>query len=107
MAINLQQVSFTYTPNRKKIKNVYALDLFIANVNFRGKGIGTKLLYMVKDYIKQKGGEVIIVDPHTDNLRALHVYEKVGFKIIKTLKAHEMHDGKLVDCYLMECDLTK
>jgi len=86
-------------------ENVYALDLFIASEEYRNKGIGTKLLNLVKDYLKNLGVRVLIVDPHCDNLRAVHTYNKVGFKIVKTLKEHEMHDGIMVDCYLMECVL--
>lgn len=39
MAINLQQVSFTYTPNRKKIKNVYALEDASLSINTNGEFI--------------------------------------------------------------------
>lgn len=86
-------------------KNVYALDLFIADEEYRNRGIGTKLLNLVKGYLKNLGARVLIVDPHCDNLRAVHTYNKVGFEIVKTLKEHEMHDNIMVDCYLMECIL--
>lgn len=86
-------------------KGVYAFDLFIANVDYRDKGIGTRLLNLVKDYLNSLGASTIIIDPHCDNLRAVHTYNKVGFEIVKILKEHEMHDGILVDCYLMECVL--
>ena len=87
-------------------KKVYAFDLFIGETDYWNKGIGSKLLQMVKEYLKVFWlAEILIVDPHTDNLRAVHVYKKLGFKIIKELKSHEMHEGKLVDCYLMECSL--
>lgn len=39
MAINLQQVSFTYTPNRKKNKNVYALLDASLSINTSGEFI--------------------------------------------------------------------
>ena len=34
--------------------------------------------------------------------RALKCYQKAGFRIIKILPEHELHEGKMRDCYLME-----
>ena len=50
----------------------------------------------------EKGANAVILDPHADNPRAIRCYEKVGFKKIKFLPKHELHDGEKVDCYLME-----
>ena len=33
------------------------------------------------------------------NIRA---YQKAGFRIVKSLPGHELHEGKMEDCWLME-----
>ena len=50
----------------------------------------------------KKHADIIILDLYVDNLRAIRCYEKVGFKKIKFLPKYELHDGEMVDCYLME-----
>ena len=84
-------------------KVVYGIDQFIGEPEYWDKGIGTKFMKLVLQYLtKEKGAEIVILDPHADNPRAIRCYEKVGFKKIKFLPKHELHDGELVDCYLME-----
>ena len=88
---------------KSKTKSVYGIDQFIGEPEYWDKGIGTKFMKLVLQYLtKEKSAEIIILDPHADNPRAIHVYEKVGFKKIKFLPKHELHDGEMVDCYLME-----
>ena len=45
----------------------------------------------------------IIVDPEITNERAIHVYEKVGFK--KTMIVEETDGSKMVTAQLMEMDI--
>ena len=44
----------------------------------------------------------VILDPHQNNPRAVRAYQKAGFRIIKPLPAHELHEGVMEDCWLME-----
>lgn len=82
---------------------VYGIDQFIGEPEYWDKGIGTKFMKLVLQYLtKEKGAEIVILDPHADNPRAIRCYEKVGFKKIKFLPKHELHDGEMVDCWLME-----
>lgn len=84
-------------------KIVYGIDQFIGEPEYWNKGIGTAFMKLVLSYLKtQKNAEIVILDPHADNPRAIRCYEKVGFKKIKFLPKHELHDGEMVDCYLME-----
>lgn len=84
-------------------KIVYGIDQFIGEPEYWDKGIGTKFMKLVLQYLtKENNAEIVILDPHADNLRAIRCYEKVGFKKIKFLSKHELHDGEMVDCYLME-----
>ena len=81
---------------------IYALDLFIGEPEYWGRGIGTTFVRLLLVYLfEQLGADWVVIDPHVDNPRAVRSYEKAGFRKIKILREHEMHDGKLVDCWLM------
>ena len=85
---------------------VYSMDQFIGEPDYWNKGIGTKFMKMILDYLKEeRKAKAVILDPHKNNPRAIRAYEKAGFKIIKDLPKHEMHEGIKEDCYLMECRL--
>ena len=84
-------------------KVVYGVDQFIGEPNYWGKGIGTQFMKLVLTYLtNEKKAEIVILDPPADNPRAIRCYEKVGFKIVKSLPKHELHNGEMIDCYLME-----
>lgn len=36
------------------------------------------------------------------DLRAIRCYEACGFRKVKRLPAHELHEGQWKDCWLME-----
>lgn len=61
----------------------FSIDFTIGEENFLGKGLGAPTLQAFMQYIcKEVDPEVttFIIDPAIDNTRAIHVYEKAGFK---------------------------
>ena len=52
--------------------------------------------------MENEGAEAIAMDPKVNNERAINCYEKCGFKKVKILKEHELHEKKLEDCWMME-----
>ncbi|WP_353287754.1 GNAT family N-acetyltransferase [Wolbachia endosymbiont (group B) of Gerris lacustris] len=59
-----------------------AIDWYIGEHDYVGRGIGTQtLMYFFNEFVF-KVYENAFVDPDTANVRAIHVYEKVGFKKI-------------------------
>jgi len=48
---------------------------------------------------KKKGDVMRVQGRHEDAVRC---YEKSGFKKVKLLPAHELHEGAMRDCWLME-----
>lgn len=81
---------------------IYALDLFIGEPAYWGRGLGPGFIRLLLCYLlEEKGADWVLLDPHIDNLRAIRCYEKCGFRKLKLLKAHELHEGKYVDCWLM------
>lgn len=84
-------------------KDVWGVDMWIGEKRYWGKGIGSKVLQLLSDFlIEERGAIKIVIDPHLDNPRAIRAYEKAGFKKVKVLKKHEWYDGKKVDAWLME-----
>jgi aminoglycoside 6'-N-acetyltransferase len=84
---------------------VYGIDLFIGETDYWNKGIGTKILSAIIVYLfEHLQAHKIVIDPHVDNPRAIRCYEKCGFVKLKLLPAHELHEGKYSDCWLMAID---
>ena len=54
----------------------------------------------------QIAAEILLLDPHQKNARAIRAYEKAGFRIVKALPEHERFEGKKEDCWLMESVLA-
>lgn len=48
---------------------------------YRGMGYGKELLHLVVDNLLQKGREKIIIEVHSENAKALGLYQKSGFHI--------------------------
>ncbi|WP_409299266.1 GNAT family N-acetyltransferase [Peribacillus sp. SCS-26] len=83
--------------------DIYGMDQFIGEPSYWGRGIGTKLIASMISYLREEeGAKSIVMDPRTENLRAIRCYEKCGFKKIKLLPKRELHEGELRDCWLME-----
>lgn len=80
----------------------YGVDLFIGEPNYWNKGIGTEVMKKVIGYlVSDKEAQYVMVDPQCRNIRAIHCYEKCGFKKSKIVEEHELHEGKLESCCLM------
>ena len=63
---------------------VYAMDQFIGEPEYWSKGIGTKYINQICSFLKQNcKADIVLLDPHKNNDRAIRAYQKCGFKIIK------------------------
>lgn len=62
-------------------KDATTLDLFICDLNYLGKGIAVP---MIKEFLRSQFSHMkrVLIDPEATNTRAIHVYQKVGFKIV-------------------------
>lgn len=67
-------------------KKGISLDIFICETDYLGQGFGTK---MIVEFINTHLADVsdVLIDPEVKNRRAVHVYQKVGFKIVETFIA--------------------
>ena len=78
----------------------FGIDQFIAEPGLWGQGIGRRFIRLLLGFLEEQGAQAVVLDPHVDNPRAIRCYEACGFRKVKRLPKHEMHDGVLVDCWL-------
>lgn len=64
-----------------------ATDLFLGEADARGKGWATPLLRQFVEQIVfgEYAADLAVIAPAPTNLRAIHVYEQVGFRWLKTV----------------------
>lgn len=72
---------------------------------FRSNGLAKRLVQSVIDESKNRGGSTIQLMVNVDQKDAVNIYEKLGFKILTTIKGEIMADGKAHDEYQMEKNL--
>jgi aminoglycoside 6'-N-acetyltransferase len=81
----------------------FGFDLFIADTDYVGKGLGQKIIQQfIDEIIMPMHPAKIIVDPEITNERAIHVYEKIGFKKANIVQA--TNGTNMVTAQLMELD---
>lgn len=86
------------------------MDLFIATEH-QGRGLGADALRTLARYLlEQRGHHRLTIDPALRNERAIHAYEKVGFRRVGVMRSYERgrdgswHDNLLLD--LLKGELT-
>ena len=85
---------------------VYAMDQFIGVPELWNQGLGSAYVASIVDFLAaDRGATTVVVDPRTENPRAVRCYQKAGFEFVKLLPAHELHEGELRDCWLMRREL--
>lgn len=85
------------------LETIFGTDQFIGEVPYWNKGIGKQVVSsMIEFLVREKGADRVVMDPQSWNERAIACYEKCGMKKVKFLPKHEMHEGELRDCWLME-----
>lgn len=85
-------------------EKIFGTDQFIGEPDYWNKGIGTQLVELAKQYLFDSlEAERIVMDPQAVNERAIACYEKCGYRKVKLLAKHELHEGGMRDCWLMEC----
>ncbi len=79
------------------------LDIFQAGEH-QGQGIGSEVLRLAARHLfETRGHHRLVIDPRTDNERAIRAYERVGFRPVGVMCRYERgpegawHDGLLMD----------
>jgi RimJ/RimL family protein N-acetyltransferase len=78
------------------------LDIMIGDISQQGKGYGQDALKAMINYaFTQQKAERVFIMPRVTNKRAIHVYEKVGFKKEGVLRHYEKFEGLWIDSLMM------
>ncbi|MBI3236638.1 MAG: GNAT family N-acetyltransferase [Chlamydiales bacterium] len=86
----------------KKKGDAITLDMLIGDTNYLGKGLASLL---IEEFLLKKFPQAteVLIDPEASNLRAIHVYKKVGFVIVETfIPSHSPNPH-----FMMHLDLEK
>ena len=86
-----------------KTDKVFAIDIFIAELEYRNKGLGTEIIKLLNKTIFEKYNvDVIVIDPKVNNSRAIACYKKCGFKECFIAKKREEKDEIKYDNLIMK-----
>ena len=90
------------------VENSLYLDTLGVDQEFRGKGIGSKLISLTQKKAGEDGFDALSLIVLADNTGAQRLYHRHGFEIVHhiEMESHELipHEG---GAYLMNCDLGK
>ena len=75
-----REIPFAFLITSPEGNDATTLDLFICDINYLGKGLAVP---MIRQFLMNHFSHVkkVFIDPEAANTRAIHVYQKVGFKI--------------------------
>lgn len=76
----LGYISFVFDGEISEVLN------FCVAINHQGKGIGTKLLEYCLNYFKTINAKTSILEVRESNIKAIGLYNKIGYKRISTRK---------------------
>lgn len=94
-----------YTPGKNddnEFNGRVELDILIGDDQEWGKGYGTDALQaMIKYAFRNQNTERVFLTPYAYNSRAIHLYQKVGFKKEGILRHFDKIEGKFRDCIML------
>lgn len=105
--VQKKPIGFIYnTPEKEddgtRFSGRVELDIMIGEKGKWGKGYGTDALRTMINYaFTKQGAERVFIMARVSNVRAIHVYEKVGFKKEGILRHYEKFESKWIDCVMM------
>src|ERR1700722_1333994 len=75
-----KDIPFAFLITSPEGNDATTLDLFICDLNYLGKGIAVPMIreFLISRFPNMKR---VLIDPEAANTRAIHVYQKAGFKI--------------------------
>jgi len=81
-------------------RRTYVVDLFIGNPELWGKGLGTRIIDLTRDYLcKARRATRVVANPRADNSRSIRAFEKARFRKVRLLRVNEKIPW---DSWLME-----
>jgi aminoglycoside 6'-N-acetyltransferase len=77
----------------------------VLHPDLHGRGLGPEAIRVLARHLfSDRGHHRLVIDPNAANARAIHVYEKVGFRRVGLLRQYEWsaHEGRWTDGVLMD-----
>lgn len=104
--IGSKPIGFMYSTvdknDDKEFTGRVEVDILIGEDKEWEKGYGTDALKaMIKYAFQIQKAERVFIMPRISNTRAIHVYEKAGFKKEGILRRFEKFEGEWIDCVMM------
>jgi|ERR1039458_6640236 ribosomal-protein-alanine N-acetyltransferase len=91
-----QIAGFVVAHARHKVGRVVTIDVLPAA---RGLGLGSQLMSECETRLRAAGCTQIVLETAVNNAAALRLYEKLGYKILRTLP--EYYSSESLDAFLM------
>lgn len=79
-----EKFGFEQMPEDETEPGEFYLDTISVSIHHQGKGIGKKLIEAMIHHAKQKGFEKVGLLVDVENPSAKKLYERIGFKVLKT-----------------------
>lgn len=95
-------VSLNRLPRRMRHRGEVGLAVVRSHWN---QGVGGRLLSAVIDFARENDFEMLDLQVRSDNLAAIHLYEKHGFRKLYTYDGYFKINGESVDFDFMRLDL--
>jgi RimJ/RimL family protein N-acetyltransferase len=70
--------------------NKVDLTIFI-HQDFQNRGMGQEMMRLIIDYCRRAGFDGIMLVTERTNSRAIHVYKKLGFKVVAPYYEYDMY----------------
>ena len=77
----MNKLSFEYAKYSETDGLGITLDIFVGDTEFLGKGLAS---VVIRDFLLSQFSDIseVFIDPEKSNHRAIHVYQKTGFRIV-------------------------
>lgn len=96
--------SLSRLPRRMKHRGDFAVSVL---KEYWNQSVGSKLLQAILEFAKENDFEMIDLQVRSDNLHAIHVYEKFGFEKVGTHPAFFKLDGEYIPFVFMCMNIAK
>jgi len=73
---------------------------------WQGKGIGSQLIVKLLELAAKENVRKVSLQTRTDNVKAMRLYQRFGFKTIDAFKKGDYWGGQYYDTYIMELEVT-
>jgi ribosomal protein S18 acetylase RimI-like enzyme len=89
-----------------RIENSFLLNALCVSKNYRRRGIGEKLISLVKEKAVENGYNALSLIVFADNALAMPFYKHIGFEIVRKVELQRNEFIKHDDgCFLMKCEI--